>query len=103
MEGEIVAVARFDRLEPATDAEVAFVVADSWQGRGLGTLLFDRLARRARQVGVERFIAQTLSHNQPMLAVFRNSGLPVSTTMARDVVQLEIDLGSGDARPGGAA
>ena len=35
---EIVGVARFDRLEVSTDAEVAFVVADSWQGRGLGAL-----------------------------------------------------------------
>ena len=44
VDGEIVAVARFDRLERPTDAKVAFVVADAWQGRGLGSLLFDRIA-----------------------------------------------------------
>ena len=100
---EIVAVARYDRFEASTDAEVAFVVADSWQGRGLGALLFARLARRAREVGVERFIAETLSQNRPMLAVFRHAGLPVRLRAERDVVHVEIDLGSGDPRPAGTA
>ena len=44
---EIVAVARFDRLGDPSEAEVAFVVADSWQELGLGTVLFRRLAGRA--------------------------------------------------------
>ena len=46
---EIVAVARFDRLDEPREAEVAFVVADSWQGRGIGSLLFARLAQLARE------------------------------------------------------
>ena len=75
-EGEIVGVARFDRLSDGGDeAEVAFVVADAWQGRGLGTVLFERLAARARQLGVRRFVADTLFHNRRMLAVFRATGL----------------------------
>jgi GNAT superfamily N-acetyltransferase len=90
--GEIVAVARYERYEASTDAEVAFVVADSWQGRGLGTLLFARLARRAREVGVERFIAETLSQNRSMLAVFGHAGLPLSQRTERGVVHLVIDL-----------
>lgn len=101
--GEIVAVARYDRPRASTDAEVAFIVADSWQGRGLGTLLFARLARRAREVGVERFTAETLTHNRPMLAVFRHVGLPLSERTERDVVHLEIELGAGDPTPGGVA
>ena len=71
---EIVGVARFDRVDDSTDAEVAFVVADSWQGRGLGTRLFEHLARRARDVGIDRFVADTLAHNRPMLAVFHHAG-----------------------------
>jgi GNAT superfamily N-acetyltransferase len=90
-DGEIVAVARFDRLE-RTDAEVAFVVADAWQGRGLGSLLFDRIAARARAVGIERIVAATLTHNARMLAIFRDSGLPMTTHHDGEVVDVTIDL-----------
>ena len=92
VDGEIVAVARFDRLEPPSDAEVAFVVADAWQGRGLGSLLFDRIAARARAVGIERLVAATLTHNARMLAIFRGSGLPMSTQHDGEVVDVTIDL-----------
>jgi GNAT superfamily N-acetyltransferase len=94
--GEIVGVARFDRLpNGGADAEVAFVVADSWQGRGLGSLLFEHLARRAREVGVARFVADTLPQNRPMLAVFHHAGLPVSERFKDGAVHLVIDLGDG--------
>ena len=90
--GEIVGVARFDRAEGGADAEVAFVVADSWQGRGLGTLLFEHLACRARRVGIHRFIAQTLHQNARMLAVFRHTGRPVTERREAEIVHLAIDL-----------
>jgi GNAT superfamily N-acetyltransferase len=50
VDGHLVAVARFDRVEGTADAEVAFVVDDLLQGRGIGRQLFNRLAVRARQV-----------------------------------------------------
>jgi RimJ/RimL family protein N-acetyltransferase len=93
-EGEIVAVARFDRLDSGSDAEVAFVVVDDWQGRGLGTALFSRLAARARELGVSRFVAQTLPYNAPMLAVFRHAGLPITERFAGGVVDVVLELGS---------
>ena len=92
-EGEIVGVARFDRVDDSTDAEVAFVVADSWQGRGLGTRLFEHLTRRARDVGIDRFVADTLAHNRPMLAVFHHAGLPVTDHLEAGVAHVVIDLG----------
>ena len=73
-EDEIVGVARLERLADPATAEVAFVVADPWQGVGLGTLLFERLAARARQLGITAFTAETLPGNEPMLAVFRRAG-----------------------------
>ena len=91
-DGEIVAVGRFDRIGGETDAEVAFVVADSWQGRGLGTALLSRLAARARQLGVTRFVAQTLPHNRAMLAVFRHAGLPITERFEDGVVDVTIEL-----------
>jgi RimJ/RimL family protein N-acetyltransferase len=89
---EIVGVARFDRMDDAMEAEVAFVVADSWQGRGIGSLLFERLARRAVDTGVTRFVADTLPYNQRMLAVFRHSDLPITERVEEGVVHLTLQL-----------
>jgi GNAT superfamily N-acetyltransferase len=92
-QGEIVAVARFDRLGDGCDeAEVAFVVADAWQGRGLGTVLFERLAVRAREVGISRFVADTLFLNRRMLAVFRATGLHHAERFEDGVVHVILEL-----------
>ncbi len=90
---EIVGVARFDREDDPTAAEVAFVVADPWQGRGLGSVLFQRLADRARAAGVQRFVADTLPDNLRMLAVFHHAGLPCTSRSSDGVVHLELALG----------
>jgi len=60
----LIAVARFVRLhdDPET-AEVAIVVADNWQRRGLGSLLTEQLAGQARRLGVRRFTATMGSDN----------------------------------------
>jgi RimJ/RimL family protein N-acetyltransferase len=90
---EIVGVARLDRLSDGGDeAEVAFVVADAWQGRGLGTVLFERLAARARELGIRRFVADTLVVNRRMLAVFRATGLPVAERFEGSVVHIVLEL-----------
>ena len=95
---DIVGVARFDRLNDGTDAEVAFVVTDRWQGRGLGKAMFRALADRAREVHVTRFVADTLPHNTPMLRVFHNSGLPTTTERKGDVIRVVIPLTEGQER-----
>ena len=61
-----VGVARFVRLQDEPDAaEAAIVVADDWQGRGVGSLLARELARRARGLGIRRFTATIASDNRP--------------------------------------
>jgi RimJ/RimL family protein N-acetyltransferase len=97
---EIVAVARFDRIGRGASAEVAFVVADDWQGRGLVTVLLTRLARRAGQVGIEQFVAETLPENRAMLTVFRHAGLPTTERFERGVVHVTIDLSRRTSAPG---
>jgi GNAT superfamily N-acetyltransferase len=63
----LVAVGRFIRLADAPEtAEFAIVVADSWQGRGLGRALAERLAGAARERGIRRFQALTLEDNAPV-------------------------------------
>ena len=54
-----------------TRAEVAVEVADHLHGRGLGTILIERLAVIAEQRGITRFVAEVLSENRAMLDVFR--------------------------------
>jgi GNAT superfamily N-acetyltransferase len=96
---DIVGVARFDRIAGTSDAEVAFVVADSWQGRGLGGILLRHLEARARRVGIRRLVAQTLASNQRMLAVFRHCGLPVAQRFEDGVINVTIDLGRATSCP----
>jgi GNAT superfamily N-acetyltransferase len=91
-EGEIVGVARFDRMPGGSAAEVAFIVTDSWQGRGLGRVLFDRLVAVARTVGITEFVAYTLAENQRMLGLFHHCGLPVSSRFENGVMKVTIDL-----------
>lgn len=68
--GMIVGHAVYMVLEP-TRAEVAVEVTDHLHGRGLGTILLERLAVIAEQHGITHFVAEVLSENQAMLDVFR--------------------------------
>ena len=62
----LIAVGRFVRLsEDAEAAEIAIVVADNWQGRGLGSLLGRHLAHAARNRGIRRFTATMAADNRP--------------------------------------
>ena len=89
---DIIAVGRFDRLPGTDEAEVAFVVADGWQGHGAGTHLLEQLAHRARTEGVTRFVADTLYENRRMRGVFRHSGLMVESETQAGVVHVVLDL-----------
>ena len=70
-----VADARFVRDESdPTVAEIAFTVADAYQGRGIGSFLIGALSIAARMDGVERFSARMLSDNTPMRAIMDHYG-----------------------------
>ena len=70
-------------------AEVAFAVADSLQGRGLGTQLVECLAEHACENGLETFEAQVLPANHRMVEVFRESGFPVRVRSEPGLLQIE--------------
>ena len=72
--GEAVGVARFIRLDRPKVAEAAIIVVDSWQGSGLGKAMLRMLAQAACDVGVERFEANVLHGNGPMLALLDSLG-----------------------------
>ncbi|MEV4532368.1 GNAT family N-acetyltransferase [Asanoa sp. NPDC049518] len=91
--GRIVAIGRYDRLGPdAGDAEVAFVVEDAYQGRGIGPLLMEYLAAAARETGITRFVAEVLPANATMLRVFSDFGYEVERRYADGVVHLAFPI-----------
>ena len=61
-------------------AEVAFTIANDFQGRGLGTLLLCQLAEVASANGIQVFEAEVVGANQAMLHVFRESGFPLDVS-----------------------
>jgi GNAT superfamily N-acetyltransferase len=89
---DLVAVARYDRPSGSDEAEVAFVVDDAFQGRGLGTILLRHLAAAARPRGIRWLAADTLSENYPMLNVFRDAGFPRTFTRASEVMHVVMDI-----------
>ena len=78
LDGETVALANWVRLRDPHVAEVAFAVADGYQGRGVATRLLEQLAARAAAAGIEEFIAEVLHENTAMLGVFRDAGFTVT-------------------------
>jgi acyl-CoA synthetase (NDP forming)/GNAT superfamily N-acetyltransferase len=90
--GEIIAVGRYERSPGADDAEVAFVVADAHQGRGIGSVLLEHLAAAARERGVTRFVAIVLAENTGMMRVFREAGYEITRSLDYGEVRLEFDV-----------
>jgi acyl-CoA synthetase (NDP forming)/GNAT superfamily N-acetyltransferase len=80
-------------------AEVAFEVADEWQGRGLATILLAHLAGAAERDGVSTFVAYVHPSNHRMIGVFRDSGFPVDVRTSADELVVEMPASPGeDAR-----
>jgi acetyl coenzyme A synthetase (ADP forming)-like protein len=90
--GEIVGVGRYEGLDDSKAAEVAFVVTDAHQGRGLGTLLLEELAAVARERGINRFVAETLPNNRRMIQVFRDAGFEVVQRWEEGAVSVELAI-----------
>ncbi|MGX6602559.1 bifunctional acetate--CoA ligase family protein/GNAT family N-acetyltransferase [Micromonosporaceae bacterium Da 78-11] len=85
----IMAVGRYERLGPdSPEAEVAFVVEDAHQGRGIGSVLLEHLADAARANGLTGFVAEVLPENSSMLRVFSDFGYQVQRKYADGVVHL---------------
>ena len=89
--GDLVGVARYVKTG-AERAEAAVTVADEWQGRGLGTLLLERLAAHAREEGLRYFTALVLAHNDAMLALLRALGPVRRVSSEMGTVEIEAEL-----------
>jgi GNAT superfamily N-acetyltransferase len=107
-DGSLVGVARYIKTKvrnPVTkvknEGEVAVIVGDEWQGQGLGTLLLQRLVRRAADEGVEFFLALVLESNTAATELFENLVPDRSRKLRGEPGQVEIRIelpGPGDFR-----
>jgi predicted CoA-binding protein/GNAT superfamily N-acetyltransferase len=88
----IVAVARYDRLPGSSEAEVAFLVDDAHQGRGLATIMLEYLVVVAKESGITRFVADTLPENTKMLKVFHDAGFKDHRHFQDGVVRVSFEI-----------
>jgi RimJ/RimL family protein N-acetyltransferase len=106
LEPEIVAVAQYFLDRDTGLADVGFIVRDTWQGQGLGTILVDEMIRLARERDVKGFTADVLATNQAMLHLFQRCGLEVKTRTSGGVCRLTMPFeapepaAAGDGRGG---
>jgi len=90
--GQLVGVVRFIRNPREPDqAEVAVTVIDSWQRRGLGTVLLREMAQRAAEEGIRYFTAEILADNRPVLTLAHRLG-HAETTHDGTTVSARIEL-----------
>lgn len=88
---DMVAVGRYDYVGDEK-AEVAFLVEDDYQGRGIGSILLEHLAAAARERNVGGFVAEVLPSNRKMLTVFQDAGYTVEHTFGDGVVTLGFQI-----------
>jgi acetate---CoA ligase (ADP-forming) len=90
--GEVVALADFTRVGRSRSAEVAFVVADGQQRRGIGTRLLEQLALRARDVGIDEFVAEVMAANAHAARVFADTGFELSRELEGGEIELRFPI-----------
>ncbi|MFF4757596.1 GNAT family N-acetyltransferase [Streptomyces sp. NPDC001292] len=98
--GEFIATVRYDRIgadgmpasAPSDEAEVAFLVQDAHQGRGVASALLEHIAAVARERGIRRFTAEVLPANNKMIKVFTDAGYTQKRSFEDGVVRLEFDI-----------
>ena len=88
----VIAIGSYSRV-PNTDlAEVALVVRDDWQDKGLGSTLFDYLVEIARKRGLTGFTAWVSTSNNKMMHVFKKSGHPMRNGIEGDLYHVKMQF-----------
>ena len=90
--GDVIAVARYEPSDRRDVVEVAFVVEDAWQNRGLGTVMFTDVLRAAIARGHRRFCAYVLADNRRMLDMIARFGAVERRTLESGVVEVVFTL-----------
>ncbi|MFD7099152.1 bifunctional acetate--CoA ligase family protein/GNAT family N-acetyltransferase [Streptomyces xanthophaeus] len=98
--GEFIGTVRYDRIDadgrpasgPSDEAEVAFLVQDAHQGRGVASALLEHIGAVARERGIRRFAAEVLPANTKMIKVFTDAGYQQKRSFEDGSVHLTLDL-----------
>ena len=91
-DGVTVGIARCLRVGKPTTAEVTVAVADDWQGRGIASMLLERVATKARSVGIEQLTAICLASNLTFIRLLSRLGATTIVPAAAGLVDIRIDL-----------
>jgi GNAT superfamily N-acetyltransferase len=92
VDGTTVGIARYIRLGESRAAEVAVAVADDWSGQGVATLLLERVAAKARAVGIQQFTAACLVTNRTVIRLLSRLGTASVGPPDAGIVTIRIDL-----------
>ncbi|MFT4148456.1 MAG: GNAT family N-acetyltransferase [Micrococcaceae bacterium] len=90
--GNIIGTAQYDRLGKTKTAEVAFNIADHFQGKGLAPLLLEQLVDAARYNGIDNFMAELLPENEAMVKVFEASGFNFKQTVKDNLINIRFSI-----------
>src|SRR5919112_2169345 len=100
---KMIAVGRWDRIpppesdpNPVVEAEVAFLVQDAHQGRGIAQVLLEHLAQAGRERGIGKFVADVLPENRRMIHIFRDAGYQVEGGYEDGVMRLVFPIDATD-------
>jgi GNAT superfamily N-acetyltransferase len=89
---EVIAIGQYLMYPEIEKAEVAFITAEDFRNRGIGTHLLKLLIGMAREKSIKAFFAEVLRQNHGMLKVFRKGGVPVEMTCEDGVHHVTLDL-----------
>ncbi len=89
---EIIAIGRYYLDQKTNRAEVAFVVRDDWQRRGIGSFIMKHLANIAKRNGIAGFTAEVMRDNKAMQAVVNHSGMKVTSKLNDGVFHYEMNF-----------
>src|SRR5881628_2735817 len=87
-EPELIGVARYGPSDEATTADIGLVVADGWQGLGLGSLLLEEILRAGEQRGIHQFSADVLTDNRRALRLLARHAAIARQTVASGVTSV---------------
>jgi acyl-CoA synthetase (NDP forming)/GNAT superfamily N-acetyltransferase len=94
--GQVIGVGSAERQPGESTAEFALIVAEAHHGRGIGTLLLEALAARARQAGVSELVGEVLPTNVPMVKVARDLGTQERASFDDGVLVVRLTTGDAD-------
>ena len=89
-EEAIIAEARYVKDDHSAYGEVAFIVDEKYQGRGMATYLYKMLIRLAKERGLKGFTAEVLPANKEMMKVFEKGGLAIDARLENGLYRLTV-------------